>query len=316
MAKYSEYHAGMLITHYIVSTNQIFYNTGPFEQQFPKINFEVQLGIDESTTQTGICIADMKGNPVMLIDIINRSLPKAEIYLTLLRQWVNRTLPNINIKRIIYEEINQNAPQQYARKRLLQVANIFEDYVANCEDDIEIVCINNKTWKKHLLIDSKYDHRRVKTELVKAAVQEAVEDLIPSILNYKLVYYNGDSCDAVGIIYGYCKECFTDDTCANLQVNSTMKSTPLRAYTKKYIELDELIKLSKQGQINIKGYKKAKYNPNFTLENNCLRAINYNRTGVILYGLDASESLKTIIQFDSNGKVTNKTVLLVRAKNI
>jgi hypothetical protein len=286
MAKYDEYANGFYITHLIVPTGRIFYNRGPVEEQFPQITCDVQIGVDESTKQTGICIADMKGNPLMLIDLINIALPKAEVYLTLLRRWVNKTLPKMKVKRIIYEEINQNAPQQYARRRLMQVANIFETYVDECEDNIEITCINNKTWKKHLLADDKYKGQRTKTDLVKSAVQNAVAEWIPVVNLYRSVYYNGDSCDATGIIYGYAKECFVDSNCRNMKVNSTLKSTPLRSYNKYYCELNELIDKVKRGETSLTGYKKLCYNPDMTLEDNCLRAINYNPKGVILWNLN------------------------------
>lgn len=311
MAKYSEYEYGFAVAHLIVPTGKIFYNRGPIDEQFPIINGPVQLGVDESTTQTGICVADMKGNPLMLIDLVNLSLPKAEVYLTLLKRWVHYVLPKMDVRRIIYEEINQNAPQKYARKRLMQVANIFEDYVNEAETDIELVCINNKTWKKHLLASPEYDGQRVKTELVKAAVKKEVYNHIPTMCDYRFVYQNGDSCDAYGIVYGYKKECFIDEACKERKVNSTIKNTPLRKYSSRYVDLPDLRKQVTEGKIsNFKKFKKLRYNADLTLEDNCLRSINYNPAGVILYGLNI-EKVKNMLCFDANRDISENTVLLV-----
>lgn len=310
MAKYDEYALGFYITHFIISTGQVFVDSGPLDTKFPVFNGPVQLGIDESTTQTGICVAAMDGTPIMLIDVINRSLPKAEVYLTLLRRWINNVFPKMDIKRIIYEEINQNAPQQYARKRLMQVVNIIESYADTCESDIELTCINNKVWKKHFLSDSRYDGKRVKTELVKMAVKEEAERQYSNLVHYKRYYYNGDSTDALGIIYGYSKECFIDNKCTKYKINNTMKPTPLRSYLKEYYSMAEITNKIKSGEI--KGVKLAKYNPNMTLEDNCLRAVNYNPQGVIIWGLTDSKKVVNILKFDANTELTENSVILIR----
>lgn len=309
MAKYDEYGLNFYVTHYFVASDQVYVDSGAYDERFPNVIGEVQIGIDESTTQTGICIANMEGHPLVLIDCINRGLPKAEVFLTLFRRWVNKVFPKMDIRRIIYEEINQNAPQQYARKRLMQVVSILEDYVDNCETDIELVCINNKVWKKHLLADPKYDGMRVKTDLVKTAVKEAVEDLLPGVYKYRRFYYNGDSTDAVGIIYGYTHECFIDEKCKKYIVNNTMKPTPLRSYSKDYYDLTEFTADIRSGKYpNI---KMVKYNPNLTLEDNCLRSLNYNPDGVVLWGLDDRKCIN-IIKFDANREICERDVLFVK----
>lgn len=276
------------------------------------IDCPVQIGIDESTSQTGLCICDMKGNLLMLVDLINKGLPKAEIFLAMLEQWVDNNFPQLDIRRIIYEEINQNAPQQYARKRLIQVVSVFERYYYRAPHEFELCSINNLTWKKHLLAADKFKGRRKKTELVKEAAKEALTDLYPEAQEYMYVNGKGDSADAFGVVYGYMHECFLNADGKHRRVNATMKSTPIRKYAKKYMDFDEFAKLvqsSPEQKQKYSGYKYLTYNSEYTLEENCLRAINYCSTGVVL--IDPSDTALMQWKFDSNRELSHKAMLIV-----
>lgn len=283
---------------------KVYKKTG-IDTIIPELNIPVLIGVDQSTKQTGICITTLSGKILLVLDIINYGLDSSELYTAMLDMWVENNFNNLIIEKIIYEEVDHNAPQMYVRRKLQAVADIFNKFKYRYKGSgkMDVCCINNLTWKKHFLADDKYKGRRRKTQDVKLAVQEEVCSRFPELIRYQSYNLNHDSCDAVGIVMGFLDECFIDRDITKLKINTTMKNNPKRKYYKKYVD-------TATEKLNVNSNCiQAYYNKDLTLEENCLRALNYHPEGMILIPTTMKDIM--LWKFDSNKDLSNKSVLIV-----
>lgn len=245
---------------------------------------KICIAFDQSSTQTGIAISNAKGKIICVIDVINKGIPK-ESFIRMMRRWLYINFENQDIEYIICERAEQNAPQQYVKKLLHKLIDMLEDFSA----DMNVPCyqIDNKTWKKHYLKDSKFDGRRVKTELVKAAVVEKTCDLYPEMQGYYAISGAGtDSADAIGIMYGFSKECFVSGIGSTWKVCTLMPTYPLRKYHTEFMSLSEFRENMHNNPAYFKGVKVVQYNPSYTFEDNARKIINFFKNGAIMYTND------------------------------
>lgn len=285
----------------LISFNGKTYQNYGIKKMLPTVPFKVLIGVDESTSQTGLCIIDEKGKPIFLVDLVNLGLPNARLYASMLRRWVENNFEGLKILTIVYEEVGFNSPQKEVKKKLNSIVDIFEDYKYSYCPSIEVKAVNNLTWKKHFLNDPVYKGRKKKRSEVKLAVQEEVCKRYPEFTDYQNYNFGFDSCDAVGIIKGYLCECFVDEDLSKPKINKIMKNYPKRKYTKEYWDL-KVNKIKIEAPILF-------YNSELTLEDNCLRAINSYPNGVFI----RPDSLKTLNywKFDSNKDLSELSLLWV-----
>lgn len=287
-----------------IDEKQLFYGT---ETVMPKLQFKIHIAFDQSSTQTGVAVCDENGTLICVIDIINNGLPNSDMYVRMLRKWINNNLEGLDIGFIICERAEQNARQQYVKKVLQKLIGVLEDFAA----DYNKKCyqIDNKVWKKHFLKDERFKGRRVKTELVKPAIVErAVE--IQSNLNFYYRFMKGtDSADAIGILYGFADECFVNGFKSDMKVNTIMPLTPRRVFTMLFVTLDEFRVLVERKPDTYQGMSVIAYNDNMTLEDNARRIINFFDKGAIVY--TNNEKTRMVWQFTADKELTADHVMIV-----
>jgi hypothetical protein len=288
-----------------ISTHGKVFAISGTKRVLPELAEEVCIGVDQSTTQTGICITDLKGKPIAVLDLINLGLP-ANIYIEMTREWVFNNFSVLKINRIVYEEVGHNAPQRYVKKKLQAVANIFEAYKVASREDFTVAEINNVTWKKHYLADPCYKGRKKARADVKQAIVEETCKRFPQFERYQYYNYGHDSCDATGIIVGYFEECFIDNDIGKMQVNTTMPSMPKRKFSISYHDITLEDTVANFGP----AVKVLRYNPNFTLDDNVKRAGNYAPNGVIL--VPDSEKTLMLWRFNSGKELSLTAIMFVQ----
>ena len=268
-----------------------------------QINEELIITVDESSTQCGICIATASGNILAIMDVINNGLPRDD-FIRFFRKWFRLNFSQYKIKYIVCERAEQNAPQMYVRKLLQKLITILEDFASDY--DAEFYQIDNKTWKKHFLSDDCYKGQRIKTELVKLAVVDRACRIYEPFRNYYAMDKGTDSADAIGILYGFLKECFVN---GNWKVCTIMPTYPKRKYSCVFMEIDELKDKVSNGIIS-RNTPIVKYNPEYTFEDNARKIINFFDNGAILY-TDDEKTLIGIWQNEADMKLSNKAIVYI-----
>lgn len=187
------------------------------------------IGLDMSTTQSGIAILDDNWNIVTMIDLINNG-EKEDAYLNHLRAVFNSNFKRMRCKLVVLEEQikTENGRMIYGKLSELQgsilsMSGIFGKKINR---------IKPQVWKSEFLYDSKYTGRKQKTIDVKIATGEEVETRFPKVKKYIDVMtqfsksdqgYICDSCDAVGALLGYLELNYGKDTSMSIQrVNKTL----------------------------------------------------------------------------------------------
>src|SRR5574344_2559672 len=122
-------------------------------------NKGIVMGIDQSTSCTGICIAKLSKKkgivPMLFLDIINNEIPSRDMYIGMFFEWLCFNIFNINPQLVVYEKVAQNAVQTRSRVLLgLMVEQITSICNRNGFRTDEIM---PTVWRKHLLQSKEYD---------------------------------------------------------------------------------------------------------------------------------------------------------------
>lgn len=272
------------------------------------IEEEINISFDQSSTQTGICIANNKGEVIGICDVINLGLPDRDMYIRLFRKWLNLNFADIKINYVVCERAEQNAPQQYTKKLLQKLISVLEDFA----DDHNTQCyqIDNKTWKKWFLRDEKYKGQRVKTELVKVAIVDKAVTLYPCLYYYYRLMRGTDSADAIGIMHGFIDEFFVDGFGSTKKVCTIMPTAPKRKYELTFVTLKEFSEMVSNNPSEYRGLEIVGYNEDMTLEDNARRIINFFSHGAVV--TTKSEKVRMLWKYTADKEITQTHIMLVR----
>lgn len=283
---------------------------------------EYILGLDMSTTQSGVAIFDAEMNLLHMIDIINKGLTDVELY-THLRAFFSSNFSGLKFKYVILEE---QIKAEGGRMVFGQLSELQGAMLAMRD----IFCVDLKqiapvVWRKSFLASGRYDGcRRNKVEAKKSAALEVI-----SRYNFN-VYINTmkkfsksdqayicDSCDAVGVACGYIYEVFHSNKPEKIEyVNVTMKREDSHDFSKvislfhpnkgtvtlisrefesgrEEITLDEY----KRRLSRKRGLQFKLYNDSLKLEDNIRRCTsNTNKMTAIIA---SSPTIKNVLQWES-----------------
>lgn len=187
------------------------------------------IGLDMSTTQSGIVIMDDNWDIVTMIDLINQG-EKGDSYLNHLRAVFNSNFKRMECALVVLEEQikTENGRMVYGKMSELQgsvlsMSGIFGKKINRVKPSV---------WRSAFLADSKYTGRKQKTIDVKISTGEEVETRFPKVKKYIDVMtqfsksdqgYICDSCDAVGALLGYLELNYGKDKSMTMQrVNKTL----------------------------------------------------------------------------------------------
>lgn len=286
---------------------EIFYGV---DQILPKIPFRINIAFDQSSTQTGIAIMDDEKGLLAVMDVCNIGLPDSDTYIRMIRKWIANNFEHQDVHYVICERAEQNAKQIYVKKVLQKLISVLEDFAFN----VNAPCyqIDNKVWKKYYLKDDKFKGRRQKTEFVKVAVKERSVDLYPSLDRYYQFMSSTDSADALGIMYGFLEEFFTNGFDSNKRICTIMPMFPKRSYKLQFLTVSEFRELVKNNPANFKHVEVVKYNDDYTLEDNARRVINFFKNGAVLYTRD--EKTLRLWKFTADKEIDKNYCLYVTHK--
>lgn len=299
----------------VIGPNPIYPSSTIFENKI------IVMGIDQSTSCTGICIAEYRTDktlvPIFFVDIINRSRAGRSLYCRMFAEWLDFNIPLINPRFIVYESVRQNASEKNARTWLQEMARVIRKRSRNM--DVMEDEIMPAIWRKHLLADKCYAGRKGTRAEAKAASLEEVVKRFPRTKEYMEdkvhrgidhSFDSVDSVDAYGIIDGYLKECFIDGDISKPRVTSMMKDTPRRVFNSSYsISSADYLKEKQESTDFV--YLIA-LNATFSLEENYRKIINRFPKGII-YAYPTNEVMLQKMRIHSG--IVGATNLFVRITN-
>lgn len=175
------------------------------------------VALDQSTTCTGIAVADTEFKFFVILDVINDCISK-ESYFNELHQLLRKMFRDVDVRLLIHEK---PVPSKYGyTASILQTfVGRLREWLAN-EDDFNIgniVSIYPQEWKSYIVNSSKGGGmkrgKKVQRGYVKSLVAEDVCDIYPLANAYRKVTPSKDydSFDALGILTGYVRYAYTDE---------------------------------------------------------------------------------------------------------
>lgn len=245
------------------------------------------MGIDQSTTCTGIALKAANKSFIILLDVMrDKNLPKDDYYADL-RRLLARIARDRKFDIVINEKPIPSTDKRYASTVLLEFLgrlSVWLDSIMEFDDALRDG-IYPQVWKSMIMNPAKGKNR----SKFKSEVAEDIVDIYPELENYYLNWHTKDydAFDALGILDGYIRYAFTPDGYPMIHGTKEKKHTSLVLYD--WINWDD----SKSYEDNIcealgdnlsvfEPYI-LRYNPKYSLHDNIRMATsNYECTATIL----------------------------------
>jgi len=194
-----------------------------------KVNSDVpiRIGVDQSSSQTGIAVKKSTGELVCLIDIVNSSRLPYHLFKSMLGLKFEQIFNDCDVDLCVVEKMWGGNKDAY--EMLSELGKFISGYKYILEGwrNAEISEILPNVWRSAYLADPKYKGQFTKDKVKVAAMKEGIARY-PQLHNYGMFYKEGnhvnDSFDALGILEGYEEKTFTAD--GNMRkVSNTITAT-------------------------------------------------------------------------------------------
>jgi hypothetical protein len=166
------------------------------------------VGIDQSSTCTGIAVADWDFSIVMLIDFKKDSNNKEAFYRDL-KKFIIRLIANKNIVYFVSEKPIPAKNQRYASQVLMELRGRLDSWVEEIPElqNCIVDSMFPQSWKSLVMDKSKGTGRTSKKE----CIAEDLCDIFPEFRSYALMHTSKDldAFDALGILLGYRRYAYT-----------------------------------------------------------------------------------------------------------
>lgn len=243
------------------------------------------VGLDQSTSCTGIALLAKDLDYVILLDVKRDKRMQKEVYYRELKYLLRRLFKSQKINMLIMEK---PVPSKY--RSAGDVLREFKGYVSAWLDEIPELeetlfdSLFPQSWKS-LVLDPQKGKGRFKD---KTCTADDLCDLFPCIRSYfvRYPYTDYDSFDALGIIYGYLRYAFTPDGVPMICGSKENSHTSFVGYCWVPIEWIHSGKVLKQ----ILGFCCNAYKPRFLAYN-----LSYNRYENIRMASSNNDIIYTIL---------------------
>lgn len=233
------------------------------------------LGLDQSTTCTGITITDEEYSFAVLLDFARKSTD-VETYKFQLKNLVTLLVSDLELKQIIIEQ-----PLYIKGNHATSVLMDLKKYIKSWRNDIPefyqvpFDTIFPQQWKE-VVVNKKKGKYRTSS---KAATAADICDMFPLLEEYRLTCpaKDFDSFDAFGIVYGYRRQHYSQDG-NDLNYGSISYYKKIHVFLK-YLPEDKLKDKEVIGAWLYKEglFEEVGYNPKFSFyENIALMCTKYN----------------------------------------
>lgn len=174
----------------------------------------VRIGIDQSSSQTGVAVKKSNGEFMCLIDFVNSSCLNYNLYKTMLGLKIEQVFSNVDVEICVVEKMWGGNKKSF--EMLSELASFIEGfkYIIPSWSKAEISEILPNVWRSDYLAGPEYKGMFTKDKVKFAALLEGIKRY-PQLSNYGNFHREGDhindSFDALGILEGYEGKTFSKD---------------------------------------------------------------------------------------------------------
>ena len=170
-----------------------------------------RIGIDQSSSCTGIAIQDVSKDTTILIDFKRDSNDKEGFYRDL-KYFIKKIIHGISIQYFVYEKPIYTPNQRYTSRMLIELSGRVQEWVTEFEELQGATVVDSvfpQSWQS-LVVDSSKGKNRMRK---KECIADDLCDLYPEFRGYLDQHYSKDldAFDALGILTGYEKYAYTPD---------------------------------------------------------------------------------------------------------
>ena len=175
---------------------------------------KIRIGIDQSSSQTGIAVKKSNGEFLCLLDFVNESHLNYGLYKAMLGLKIEQIFGNCDVEICVIEKMWGGNKKSYEMLSNLGDFLIGFKYILPGWRDAEVASILPNVWRSAYLADSRYKGMFTKDKVKIAARNEGIRRY-PYLTEYShtlegLGHIN-DSFDALGILEGYEAKTFSSD---------------------------------------------------------------------------------------------------------
>lgn len=269
------------------------------------------LGIDQSTSCTGIALMDGRGYFVLLLDVIRDKNAPIDEYYKDLRRLLVRLVKGQNIDLVANERPVPTDKKKYTRDVLTEFLGRLNSWIDDIEefDNAQHEQLFPQVWKSLVVDKSKGKNR----SNIKSEVAQDLVDRFPELEYYYKFEHTKDydAFDALGILVGAIQYAFTSDGYPKIHGSKEKRHVSLVLYD--WIDWDE----EKAFESNVMDALADNlsvfepyilhYNDRYSLHDNIrMASSNYNCTATVLpqselmpfkwkYGIDSEDSNKRLL---------------------
>ena len=201
------------------------------------------IGIDQSSSCTGIAISSTDDDLNILIDVRNDSFDKNTFYREL-KGILYRLIADRKVRDITCEDPPPVKGKKYASTVLLELRGRLEAWIEEIDElrNGNFDSIFPQTWKSLVVDKSKGKNR----SNIKECIADDICDIYPEFRKYKNVYATKDydGFDAFGILLGHKRYAYTEDGIPLICGKVESRHTSFVGY--RYVDVDEI----KAGKVN------------------------------------------------------------------
>lgn len=175
------------------------------------------VGIDQSTSCTGIYIRESAGLIDLVLDVKRDGMEKETFYREL-EGLLKKLLKDLKVGLLVHEEPVPNKKQYYSGKVLLELKGRLRDWVSKIPalEKASIVSIYPQSWKSMILdkqAAKESGETLAKRGKVKSKIAQDVCRYTPWFNEYRERHFSTDydAFDATGILLGYLQAAFNED---------------------------------------------------------------------------------------------------------
>lgn len=222
------------------------------------------IGLDQSTTCSGIYLEDEKNDINMLVDLQRMGEPK-ELYFQQLISFLDSVVSDLNISLIVYEKPIPNFGQSMSFKILTELKGKIDQWVFMNHNlqNAQVKSIYPQSWKAKIVNKKKGKNRGNN----KRFIAEDLCDLKPNLRYYldKTRAKDYDAFDACSILTGY-KLCAFTET-GQEKIFGTPEKRHMTTVFYRYVSINDLNTDTRKTLVGFMGPSTTYFNPKFKVYN-------------------------------------------------
>lgn len=276
------------------------------------------IGIDQSTSCTGLCVQDCQRDIQILIDVRRDKAMQKTVFYRDLFFLLKRLVAEKHVEQVVME---MPAPKaQYASRVLQELKGHVEEWVLQIDElsNARVESLLPQVWKSYIVDKSKGKNRSKD----KKCIAEDLVDRFPLLAQYcrEYPFSDYDSFDACGILNGFQEYAFTEEGYEKVHGMKEFRHTSLVGYLWTGLPYAEVLKeaFSFDPEGHLFSFSPLIYNDHFNLHDNVRVASSNWKSSVMVvphellskfmwkYQFDPEEKGKVLLMFVLNeGKISD-----------